>query len=83
VFEGEERAGDGGESWLFADADEFEEGLCREEISVVVDCGGEDVEGMSVKRIEKSGGGVVGREMMREVLSLAAIRWAEWDAVIG
>ncbi|CAO1598923.1 hypothetical protein XANCAGTX0491_002674 [Xanthoria calcicola] len=62
--------------WILCDTDGFEEGCCEEEITVVVrERQAASGRGMEVVRIEKCGGGVVGREEMREVVMLAEERW--------
>jgi exosome complex component RRP43 len=97
VFEPDEGARGVGRAqprgWILADPDEFEEGVSAESVTVVVDCSGgsdededEDEDDLATSRvlsIEKSGGGFIGRREMRDVLSLAAARWAEWNAVVG
>lgn len=79
VFEGDGQ-GEGErtkEKWVLVDVDGFEEGLCREEGTVVV---GE--RGRLVK-IEKNGGAGVGMREMRGLVDLAAKRREEWMAVLG
>ncbi|TKX21408.1 3' exoribonuclease family protein [Elsinoe australis] len=68
--------GEGGQEWVLADCDAFEEGVCRETITVVV---GEEGE---VRRVEKSGGGKVGMGRMREVVGEARKRAEEWRRVV-
>lgn len=77
VFEA--RSDEGGaqgsvEQWVLSDADAFEESVCAETVCVVVD--GADAGG-AVSRIEKSGGGVVGREEMKGLVQRAKKRWVE------
>lgn len=83
VFEPRERGvGKQGErrAWMLADPDTFEEGLCRESLTVVVDC----TDGVSkILRIEKNGGGVIGLREMKEAVALAGTRWREWQKVIA
>ncbi|KZF20914.1 exoribonuclease family protein [Xylona heveae TC161] len=67
------------EAWVLADPDDFEEGLCTEEISLVVDCSGKETR---ILRIEKSGGGAVGIEEIRALVALAEGRWQEWKDII-
>ncbi|KAF1996148.1 ribosomal protein S5 domain 2-like protein [Amniculicola lignicola CBS 123094] len=78
VFEGQfEQEGeeyDGEESWVLNDPDAFEESVCREMVCVVVD-GSEGMNKMAVKRIEKSGGGVVGKDIMKVLVKRSAERW--------
>ncbi|KAM0800074.1 ribosomal protein S5 domain 2-type protein [Usnea florida] len=74
---GEWENGQGKQSWVLVDMDGFEEGLCREEGTVVVRDGGRLV------RIEKSGGAGVGMAEMRWLVELAAKRRKEWMEVLG
>ena len=61
-------------TWVLADPDGFEEGLCRERVMVVVD---RSDNGLGVRRIEKSGGTVLGKEEMKNIVKLAEMRWKE------
>ena len=70
-----EQVEEGLEVWALADADTFEEDLCEEQISVIIDCSGG---GAKILKIEKSGGTVVGVAEMKHVILLAKKRWAEW-----
>jgi exosome complex component RRP43 len=65
---GAEEKSRGQSRWILADTDAFEEDLCLETVTVVT---GEDNE---IVRLEKNGGGTVGREAMREIVNLAANR---------
>ncbi|MCJ1396419.1 hypothetical protein MMC18_009309 [Xylographa bjoerkii] len=89
VFEGAAQAGGregmgnggedgGGGAWILADPDDFEEGLCAETVTVVVD--GEEGR---VLRVEKSGGGVVGVGEMRACAEMVRGRGREWLDVLG
>ncbi|MCJ1319555.1 hypothetical protein MMC15_004891 [Xylographa vitiligo] len=81
VFEGEgaRGGGEGGEGpWILADPDDFEEGLCKETVTIVV-----DGEGGRVLRVEKAGGGVVGVGEMRGCVELVRGRVGEWKEVLG
>ncbi|KAL0260365.1 hypothetical protein SLS55_004051 [Diplodia seriata] len=63
-------------AWVLADPDEFEETNCQETVSVLVDVvGGQCV----LHAIEKSGGGVVSRDVLRGVVGFAEERWKVWD----
>lgn len=65
---------------VLCDPDAFEEGCCREQGCVVVDL---DEKGrVVVVKMEKSGGGVVGREGLRELMEMAGERWKEWQQVV-
>ncbi|KAF2036401.1 exoribonuclease family protein [Setomelanomma holmii] len=81
VFEGKsEDAGEQDFEWVLSDPDAFEEGVCRESVCVVVDGSRGDV---VVRRIEKSGGGVVGREHLRGVVGMAGKRWSEVEKALS
>ena len=95
AFEGEDQRGDEGgavgnvtgrkKHWILADPDAFEEGLCREMTTVVVDADGigtEEEEELKVLRIEKSGGEAVGIKEMKELVGKAKVRWEEWKVVL-
>lgn len=74
---GEEGREEGKGRWVLVDMDGFEEGLCREEGTVVVGEGGR------VVRIEKSGGLGVGVGEMTGLVELAVKRREEWMRVLG
>jgi exosome complex component RRP43 len=63
---------------VLSDPDAFEEGLCRECVTVVV-----DERGKVVRRVEKSGGGVVGREGMKGIVKRAGERWSVVENALG
>jgi exosome complex component RRP43 len=75
VFRAKEQA-QGGDTkyWILVDPDTFEEGMCDESITVVVDDGGGETKLLGVS---KSGGTIVGREEMKQIVSLAGTRWRE------
>lgn len=89
VFEGKrgwDESGEDDESvdWLLSDPDAFEEGVCKESACVVVDCsGGKKGKASVVRRVEKSGGTVVGREEMRELVARAVERWGVVERSLG
>jgi exosome complex component RRP43 len=95
VFRAKEaQAGNGGRDakrqWILADPDTFEEGLCDESVTVVVDCsrgsrgqGHGQKHGTRLLGISKVGGTGVGKGEMRELVGLAEKRWMEWDGVLG
>ncbi|KAI4187037.1 MAG: hypothetical protein L6R41_003085 [Letrouitia leprolyta] len=74
--------------WILADMDGFEASCCEEEITVVVE---EDVEGpadteqtgVKIFRIEKAGGGAIGRKEMRDVVNMASTLGKELRNVIA
>ena len=65
--------------WILVDPDTFEEGLCDESVTVVVDCGSIETKMLSVS---KTGGTIVGREEMKEIVSLAETRWIELNRLL-
>jgi len=71
----------GGRAWVLADPDAFEDELCKEVVTLVVDCSVAAGE-TRVVMVEKSGGAVVGAKQMRELVARAEGRWKEWDAVL-
>lgn len=80
VFEpGREKGVKEERSWALADPDTLEEDLCDEVVTIVVDLSAGETR---VKRIEKAGGGVVGREAMQDCVKIAATRWAEWNGIL-
>ncbi|KAH6667513.1 ribosomal protein S5 domain 2-type protein [Halenospora varia] len=77
----EKRVGKGEEKyWVLVDPDTFEEGLCDECVTVVVDCTGGKTKMLG---IEKVGGTVVGRGEMRGIVGVAEERWKEMSALIN
>ncbi|KAI4215620.1 MAG: hypothetical protein LQ351_002089 [Letrouitia transgressa] len=68
--------------WILADTDGFEERCCDEEITVVVRESSEEGRDMEVLRVEKEGGGVVGKKEMRELLEMAEERWRDWGGIL-
>ncbi|KAL6710648.1 hypothetical protein ACN47E_007705 [Coniothyrium glycines] len=86
VFEG--RTEDGEEEqhdYVLSDPDAFEEGVCRETVCVVVDVakGKKSIGDAVIRRIEKSGGGVVDRDAMKGLVKRAIDRWAEVQGVLS
>ena len=76
VFQGRaEGDGELGQEWVLSDPDAFEEGICRETVTVTVDQ-------RVIKRVEKSGGGVVGRKTMKELVKRAVERWTVVQSVL-
>ncbi|KOS20714.1 Exosome complex component rrp43 [Escovopsis weberi] len=75
VFMGKETDADlDGKHWLLADPDTLEESLCKEGVTVVVDCTGGSTQMLSVS---KHGGTVLGPKTLRsaEFLGWTARRW--------
>lgn len=86
VFEGTTEYGDGegkkegkGKEgkWVISDLDAFEEALCKEQGTVVVAGDGRIV------RLEKSGGGGVGMQELKALVTLAGKKREEWLRVLG
>lgn len=63
--------------WILVDPDTFEEGLCDESITVVLDCGKKKILGIS-----KSGGSVVGKDQIKSIIFLAERRWQELSSML-
>ncbi|KAF1944221.1 ribosomal protein S5 domain 2-like protein [Clathrospora elynae] len=84
VFEGRKEDDEGEADWVLSDPDAFEEGVCRETVSIVVDCEGgkKGTKDLVVRRVEKSGGGVVGRETMGGLVKRSIDRWGEVSKVL-
>ncbi|KAK4181424.1 ribosomal protein S5 domain 2-type protein [Triangularia setosa] len=72
--------GEGNRHWVLLDPDRSEEGLCKEVITVVVDCSEEETR---VRSIEKQGGTVLGRELIRGFIGVAEGRWREVKEATG
>ncbi|KAI1427292.1 exosome complex exonuclease RRP43 [Xylaria sp. FL1777] len=69
-------AGDAtGPFWMLVDPDRFEEGLCDEMVTVVVDRSAGETK---ILGISKSGGTVVGPEVLRRFVKVAEGRWQEF-----
>jgi exosome complex component RRP43 len=80
VFRAKEQAQAGDKKhWILVDPDTFEEGLCDESVTVVVDCGTGKAK---ILGISKVGGAIVGREEMKEIVSLADTRWAQLNRLL-
>lgn len=90
VFEGRkdgELGGDDGDKadWILSDPDVFEEGVCQETVCIVTDvtAGKKSVKDAVIRRIEKSGGGVVGREELKGLVKRSIDRWSEVQQVLS
>lgn len=66
--------------WVLVDPDAFEEGLCDESVTVVVDCEGGKTQ---ILGLSKAGGTVVGRVEMKELVGLAEQRWSELSRLLS
>ena len=65
--------------WILVDPDTFEESLCEESVTVVVDCVDRQTKLLS---LSKSGGTIVGRKEMKEIVSLAEARWKDLSLLL-
>ncbi|KAK7560497.1 ribosomal protein S5 domain 2-type protein [Phyllosticta paracitricarpa] len=75
-----EEGEDDNRAWVLADPDAFEEANCGEVVTVVVD----KVDGrFVVRRVEKNGGVVVGRDVLRSIVKRSEERWVEWNEALG
>lgn len=89
VFEGrtddDEERNKGDVEWVLSDPDAFEESVCRETACVVVDAskGKKSTKDAVVRKIEKNGGGVVGREELKILVKRSIDRWAEVQQALG
>lgn len=66
--------------WILVDPDTFEEGLCEESVTVVVDCSSSKTKMLG---ISKSGGTIVGMSEMKDIVGLAENRWAELSRLLA
>ena len=81
VFRAKEKAQSNDKKhWILVDPDTFEEGLCRESITVVVDCGSGQTKMLG---ISKAGGTIVGIEEMKDIVSLSEKRWLELNTLLS
>lgn len=71
---------DGSKAWLLADPDDFEDPLCRETITLTVDA---STGTTKMLRVEKSGGGVLAVQDVKQLIGPATERWKEWSNVLG
>ncbi|KAK8174586.1 exoribonuclease family protein [Phyllosticta citribraziliensis] len=71
---------DDNRAWVLADPDAFEEANCREVVTVVVDKADDR---FVVRRVEKHGGAVVGRDLLKSIVKRSEDRWAEWSEALG
>ncbi|KAI9668682.1 MAG: hypothetical protein M1829_005295 [Trizodia sp. TS-e1964] len=68
------------QAWILADPDTFEEDLCEELVTLVLDCGWEEPRLASV---EKKGGAAVGMKEMKRLVGLSAEQWKVWRDVFA
>jgi exosome complex component RRP43 len=80
VFKAKEQTqGEDRQHWLLADPDTFEEGLCEESVTVVVDCTSEKT---VLLGISKSGGTIIGKDLLKEAVTLAEQRWLTLNHIL-
>jgi exosome complex component RRP43 len=80
VFRAKEQAhGAGGKHWVLVDPDTFEEGLCDESVTVVVD---RSTGKTRLLGISKLGGTIVGTKEMKEIVDLAESRWNDLSKLL-
>ncbi|KAF2634994.1 hypothetical protein P280DRAFT_474092 [Massarina eburnea CBS 473.64] len=87
VFEGRGEWDESGEeeeggNWVLSDPDAFEESVCRERVTLLVDCS-DGEKGDVLRKVERCGGGGVGREEMRTLVKRAVERWHEVTKVLA
>lgn len=91
VFEGKKEDGvvrddeEGQDNFVLSDPDAFEEEVCKESVCVVVDVGSgkRGTRDALIRKIEKSGGGVVNRDLMKDLVKRAIDRWEEVEGVLS
>ena len=75
-----ENGNPGRQVFVLADPDSFEERVCNEAITIVVDCSGENAK---ILRLEKRGGTFVGRNNMKKLIELAGDRWSQLNQAVA
>ncbi|ETS84965.1 hypothetical protein PFICI_02990 [Pestalotiopsis fici W106-1] len=65
----------GGKYWTLVDPDRLEESLCDETVTIVVDRSNGDTKFLG---ISKSGGTIVGPELIRDLATVAESRWEDF-----
>lgn len=68
----EKQKKNGGKYWALVDPDRLEESLCDETVTIVVDRSSGETK---ILGISKSGGTIVGSDLMREMAAIAESRW--------
>ncbi|KAI1115516.1 exosome complex exonuclease RRP43 [Nemania sp. NC0429] len=61
--------------WILVDPDRFEESLCDEVVTIIVDCSAGGDQDTKILGISKSGGTIVGPEVIRRLAKVAETRW--------
>ena len=68
-----------GKHWVLVDPDRLEESLCDEVITMVVDKSGGQTR---IRNLSKSGGTIIGPQLLRDFTNLAGARWEEFRKAI-
>ncbi|KAI1328152.1 exosome complex exonuclease RRP43 [Xylariaceae sp. FL0255] len=68
-----------GSFWMLVDPDRFEESLCDETVTVVLDRSGGETK---ILNVSKNGGTVVGLEVMKRVVQVAESRWEQFKGAL-
>ena len=79
VFGSKERDVNRGSSWVLADPDAFEEELCDETVTVLVDCSKKETKLLGIQKV---GGTIVSRKEMKELVKMAEERWSTWNGLM-
>lgn len=66
--------------WILVDPDTFEEGLCDESVTIVVDSVARKTK---ILGLSKSGGTIVGKDEMKVLVDLAEQRWSELSQLLS
>lgn len=64
------------ESWVLTDPDNFEEDVCKETVTIVIDNG-------KLLKIEKHGGARISPQVLKDCVSVATQAWKEMQALGG
>lgn len=70
------------QSWVLADPDGFEETVCSESLTVVVSPAGGRGQAGRVLKVEKAGGGVIGKKLMKRCVEMTENRWSGWELAL-
>ncbi|KAI9888567.1 MAG: hypothetical protein M1814_006808 [Vezdaea aestivalis] len=72
------------QKWVLEDPDQFEESLCDETATIVVDSskGSDSIDTMEVVRFEKKGGSQLVEQDIEAMIERASQRWQEWRGLV-
>ncbi|KIW20629.1 hypothetical protein PV08_01205 [Exophiala spinifera] len=73
--------GGGGDYWILMDMDGFEEEVCEETGTIIVDVRGKE-KALSTVRVEKNGGSAIDVEQLAKIAGFAERRWHQWKDVL-